>query len=249
MTTDDRPSTTHHRRGGRDRPRSPSVGEPYLSQTDLHRMVSAVLELMGVPLPPTSGRPAPNRHQLGPDCPSGDVRMHDELDRRPSPQGGPYERTPYPDRRYDDRPTQGGHSRDYCLDESDLRGARPDDDRCDYRGDRAPVVPAYRAKDHGTPIAEPTHRVPVIIITMAITPQALEETRSAAETTTLNRIIPAMIVMSHRARTTPTPTIRSMTAGVTPARPVVNTTTETSTTDVIIPIVIVRTIALVCRRA
>ena len=67
MTTDDRPSTSQHRRGGRDRPRSPSVGEPYLSLADLHRTVSAVLEQMGVPLPPTSGRMTPHRHQLGPE--------------------------------------------------------------------------------------------------------------------------------------------------------------------------------------
>ena len=97
-TTDDRPSTSQHRRGGRDRPRSSSVGEPYLSSADLHRTVSAVLEQMGVTLPPTSGRTAPQRHQLGPERPSGDVRVLDELDRRPSPRRDPYERIPYPDR-------------------------------------------------------------------------------------------------------------------------------------------------------
>ena len=54
MTADDRPSTSQHRRGGRDRPRSPSIGEPYLSQANLHHTMSVVLEQMGVPLPPTS---------------------------------------------------------------------------------------------------------------------------------------------------------------------------------------------------
>ena len=58
-TTDDRPSTSQHRRGGPDRPRSPSVGEPYLSSADLHRTVSAVLEQMGVPLPPHFGPHGP----------------------------------------------------------------------------------------------------------------------------------------------------------------------------------------------
>ena len=151
MTTDDRPSTSQPRRGGRDRPRSPSVGDPYLPTTDLHRTVSAVLEQMGVPIPSTSGRVAPQRHPLGPERPTGDVRVLDELDRRPSPWRGPYAQAPHPDRRYEDRPTQGGHSRDYHPDESGLRGARPYDDRCDYRGDRAPVVSAYRAQDHGYP--------------------------------------------------------------------------------------------------
>ena len=141
MTADDQPSTSQHRREGRDRPRSPSIGEPYYSQVDLHHTLSAVLEHMGVPLPSTSGRTAPQRHQLGPELPSGDVRVHDELDRRPSPWRGPYERTSYPDRRYDHRPIPGGHSRDY----------RPDDDRCDYQGDRVPVVPAYGAQDHEYP--------------------------------------------------------------------------------------------------
>ena len=143
MTADDQPSTNQHQRGGRDRPRSPSIDEPYLSQADLHRTVSVVLEQMGVPLPSTLGRTAPQRHQLGPERPSSDVRVHDELDRRPSPRRGPYERTLYRDKRYDDRPTQGGHSRDYRPDESGLRGARPYDDRCDYQDYRAPIVPAY----------------------------------------------------------------------------------------------------------
>ena len=105
----------------------------------------------------------------------------------------------------------------------------------------------------GIPIAEPIHPAPVIIITMASTPPALEETCVAADTTSPDRSIPAMIVIfpsaRHRARTTPTPTIGSTTTGVTPARLVVSTTIETSTTDVMIPIVVVRTIALVCRRA
>ena len=109
----------------------------YLPTADLHRTVSVVLEQMGDPIPSTSGRLAPQRHPLGPERPTGDVRVLDELDRRPSPRRGPYMQTPHPDRRYDDRPTQGGHLRDYRPDESGLRGARPYDDRCDYRGDRA----------------------------------------------------------------------------------------------------------------
>ena len=105
----------------------------------------------------------------------------------------------------------------------------------------------------GIPTAEPIHPAPVIIIMMASTPTALEETCVAAETTTPDRSIPAMIVIfpstCHRARTTPTPTIESMTTGITPARHVISTTIETSTTDVMTPIVVVRTIAFVCRRA
>ena len=85
---------------------------------------------------------------------------------------------------------------------------------------------------------------------MASTPQELEETSIAAETKTPDRSVPAMIVLftsaRHRARIT---SIGSMITGVTPARLVVCTTIETSTTDVKIPIVVVRTIALVCRRA
>ena len=253
MTSDDRPSTSQPRRGGRDRPRSPSVGDPYLPTADLHRTVSAVLEQMGVPIPTTSGRMAPQRHPLGPERPTGDVRVLDELDRRPSPRRGPYVQTPHPDRRCDDRPTQGGHSRDYRPDESGLRGARPYDDRCDYRGDHAPVVSASGAQDHGYPDRRVDPPRPVSIITMASTPPALEETCVAAETTTPDRSIPAMIVIfpsaHHRARTTTTPTIGSMTTGITPARHDISTTIEISTTDVMTPIVVERTIAFVCRRA
>lgn len=101
-----------------------------------------------------------------------------------------------------------------------------------------------------TPTAEPTRSAPVIPITMASTPPALEETSVAAETTTPDRSAPVMIVMlisaRHRARTT---LIGSMITGVTPAHIVARTTIETSTIDVTIPIVVVRTIALVCRRA
>ena len=96
----------------------------------------------------------------------------------------------------------------------------------------------------GIPIAEPIHPAPVIIFT---------ETCVAAETTIPDRSIPAMIVRfpsaRHRAQTTPTPMIGSTIIGVTPARLVVSTKIETSRTDVMIPIVVVRTIALVCRRA
>ena len=101
-----------------------------------------------------------------------------------------------------------------------------------------------------TPTAEPIQFAPVIPITTASTPPALEETSIAAETTTPDRSVPAMTVIftgaRRRARTTP---IGSMITGVTPARIVVRTTIETSTIDVTIPIVVVRTIALVCRRA
>ena len=102
----------------------------------------------------------------------------------------------------------------------------------------------------GTPTAEPIRSAPVIPITTASTPPALEETSIAAETTTPDRSVPAMTEIStgarRRARTTP---IESMITGVTPARTVVRTTIETSTIDVKILIVVVRTIALVCRRA
>ena len=105
----------------------------------------------------------------------------------------------------------------------------------------------------GIPIAEPIHPAPVIIITMASTPPALEETCVAAETTTPDRSIPAMIVIfpsaHHRARITPTPTIGSTTTGVTPARHDIFMTIEISTTDVMTPIVVERTIAFGCRRA
>ena len=80
MTTDDRPSTSQPRRGGRDRPCSPSKGEPHFSSAELHRTLSAVLEQMGVPIPSTSGRMAPQRHPLGPERPTGDVRVLDEWD-------------------------------------------------------------------------------------------------------------------------------------------------------------------------
>ena len=105
----------------------------------------------------------------------------------------------------------------------------------------------------GIPIAGPIHPAPVILIMMASTPPELEDTSIATKTTTPDRSIPAMIVIfpsaRHRARTTPTPTIGITTTGVTPARLVISTTIETSTTDVMTLIVVVRTIALVCRRA
>ena len=105
----------------------------------------------------------------------------------------------------------------------------------------------------GIPISEPIHPALVIIITMASTPPALEETCVAVETTTPDQIIPAMIVIfpsaHHRAQTTQTPTIGSTTAGVTPARHDIFMTVEISTTDVMTPIVVERTIAFGCRRA
>ena len=105
----------------------------------------------------------------------------------------------------------------------------------------------------GIPTAESTHPAPVIIITMASTPPAPEETCVAAETTIPDRSIPTMIVIfpsaHHRARTTPTPTIGSMTTGITPARHDIFMTIEISTTDVMTPIVVERTIAFGCRRA
>ena len=105
----------------------------------------------------------------------------------------------------------------------------------------------------GTLTAEQIRSAPVIPITRASTPPALEETSIAAETTTLDRSIPAMIVMfpsaRHRARTTPTPTIGSTTTGVTPARHDIFTTIEITTTGVMTPIADERTIAFGCRRA
>ena len=105
----------------------------------------------------------------------------------------------------------------------------------------------------GIPTAKSIHPAPVSIIAMASTPPALEETCVAAETTIPDRSIPAMIVVfpsaHHRARTTPTPTIGSMTTGITPARHDISTTIEISTTDVMTPIVDERTITFVCKRA
>ena len=105
----------------------------------------------------------------------------------------------------------------------------------------------------GTLIAEQIRSAPVIPITRASTPPAFEETSIAAETTTLDRSIPAMIVTfpsaHHRARTTPTPTIGSTTTGVTPARHDIFRTIEITTTGVMTPIVDERTIAFGCRRA
>ena len=105
----------------------------------------------------------------------------------------------------------------------------------------------------GIPTAESIHPAPVIIITMASTPPALEETCVAAETTIPDRSIPAMIEIfpsaHHRARITPIPTIGSMTTGITPARHDIIMTIEISTTDVMTLIVAERTIAFGCRRA
>ena len=105
----------------------------------------------------------------------------------------------------------------------------------------------------GTLTAEQIRSAPVTPITRASTPPALEETRIAAETTIPDRSIPAMIVIfpsaHHRARTTPTPTIGSTTTGITPARHDIFMTIEISTTDVMTPIVVERTIAFGCRRA
>ena len=105
----------------------------------------------------------------------------------------------------------------------------------------------------GTLTAEQIRSAPVIPITRASTLPALEETSIAAETTTPDRSIPAMIVIfpsAHlRARTTPTPMIGSMTTGITPARHDIFMTIEISTTDVMIPIVVERTTAFGCRRA
>ena len=49
-SSDAQPSTSQPRRGGRDCLRLPSISNPYVTQADLHRMVSAVVERMRVPL-------------------------------------------------------------------------------------------------------------------------------------------------------------------------------------------------------
>ena len=75
VTINDRPSTSQHQRGGRDRPQLPSIGEPYLSPADLHRIVSTILEQMEFrshPLraarPPSDTSSGPSAHLAMSEC-------------------------------------------------------------------------------------------------------------------------------------------------------------------------------------
>ena len=101
----------------------------------------------------------------------------------------------------------------------------------------------------GTLIAEHTRHVTMITIARTSIPWALEETCIDVETTTPNLTIHAMIVRPHHARTMTSPTIGITIADGHLVHPIVTTMSETSMTDVMTQIVVVRTIALACRRA
>ena len=104
-----------------------------------------------------------------------------------------------------------------------------------------------------TPTIERDRLVPAITIARKSTPQALEVITIGAVISITALITVATTVMPTtphpRALTMPPLTIVRTIEGATLVRHVVTTTTIASTTDVTIPIVVVKTIALAYRRA
>ena len=145
------------------------------------------------------------------------------------------------------------HVINYHPDDSGTRGARPYDDQGDCRDDRAPAVPAYGAQDHGCPDRRED------------SPRHHDYYREDDYTTCIRgdphqrgdydpRLdYHAMTVRPHHAhhhgRTTSSPTIKSTIEDGPLVHPIITTMSETSMTDMMTQIVVVRTITLACRRA
>ena len=213
---------------------------------------------MGVLLPSTFGCTAPQRYQPGLEHPSGDILV---VERRPSPQRSPYERTLSP-------------TDDMMTDRLRATTQGTTDRMTHAQGVPVPMTivtiikviepqqsPHTDFRIMGILIAKKTRHVTVITIARRRIPQALKETRIDAETTTPGLTIHAMTVRPHHAHHCARTTLSPMT-GITiangplvplppPPPPPLSSpwwSRPPRPTNVMTQIVVVRTIALACRR-